>query len=111
MIDPSKLIASATRIYGAHMDRLWGAFEPCAAHRVVTVEDGAEIACGRRTLVALHTPGHASHHIAFHDAERGTEFTGDVGGVWENDEGTPDSVRCALHRVTLSAFHSFTLSL
>jgi glyoxylase-like metal-dependent hydrolase (beta-lactamase superfamily II) len=81
LIDPSKLIASATRIYGDRMERLWGSFEPCPADRVVTLEDGAELACGRHTLVALHTPGHASHHIAFHDAECGTVFTGDVGGV------------------------------
>ena len=81
MIDPSKLIASARRIYGAHLDRLWGAFEPCPADRVVTLGDGAELTCGRRTLVVLHTPGHASHHIAFHDVEGGTVFTGDVGGV------------------------------
>jgi glyoxylase-like metal-dependent hydrolase (beta-lactamase superfamily II) len=81
MVDPSKLIASATRIYRDRMDALWGAFEPCPADRVVTLEDGAELPCGRRTLVALHTPGHASHHIAFHDAEHGTVFTGDVGGV------------------------------
>jgi glyoxylase-like metal-dependent hydrolase (beta-lactamase superfamily II) len=81
MIDPSKLIASATRIYGDRMDLLWGAFEPCPEDRVVVLEDGAELQCGGRTLVALHTPGHASHHIAFHDAERRTLFTGDVAGV------------------------------
>ena len=81
MIDPSKLLASATRIYGIRMDALWGAFEPCPADRVVMLADGIELGCGRRTLVALHTPGHASHHIAFHDPERHTVFTGDVGGV------------------------------
>jgi glyoxylase-like metal-dependent hydrolase (beta-lactamase superfamily II) len=81
MIDPAKLIASATRIYGDRMDALWGAFEPCPADRVVTLADGAELQCGRRTLQALHTPGHASHHIAFHDPERHSVFTGDVGGV------------------------------
>jgi glyoxylase-like metal-dependent hydrolase (beta-lactamase superfamily II) len=81
MIDPSKLIASATRIYRDRMDALWGAFEPCPADRVVALDDGTALACGRRTLVALHTPGHASHHIAFHDAEHRTVFTGDVGGV------------------------------
>jgi glyoxylase-like metal-dependent hydrolase (beta-lactamase superfamily II) len=81
MIDPSKLIASATRIYGNRMDLLWGAFEPCPAERVVILADGDEIACGGRTLSALHTPGHASHHIAFHDVDRHTVFTGDVGGV------------------------------
>ena len=81
MVDPTKLVASATRIYGERMDRLWGAFEACPAERVVQLADGAEVRCGRRTLHALHTPGHASHHIAFLDAEHGTVFTGDVAGV------------------------------
>jgi glyoxylase-like metal-dependent hydrolase (beta-lactamase superfamily II) len=81
MIDPAKLLKSATRIYGDAMDRLWGAFEPCPADRVITLEDGAELQCGSRTLQALHTPGHASHHIAYHDPERHNVFTGDVGGV------------------------------
>lgn len=81
MIDPSKLLASATRIYGDAMDRLWGAFEPCPADRVVTLADDTELRAGNRTLRALHTPGHASHHIAFVDMERKTAFTGDVAGV------------------------------
>ena len=81
MIDPSKLLASATRIYGDAMDRLWGAFEPCPADRVVVLSDDAELRTGSRTLRALHTPGHASHHIAFVDMERKTAFTGDVAGV------------------------------
>jgi glyoxylase-like metal-dependent hydrolase (beta-lactamase superfamily II) len=81
MIDPTKLIASATRIYGDRMDLLWGGFEPCPKERVVILPDGAEVRCGSRTLRALHTPGHASHHIAFHDPEHRTVFTGDVAGV------------------------------
>jgi glyoxylase-like metal-dependent hydrolase (beta-lactamase superfamily II) len=81
MIDPSKLLASATRIYGDRMESLWGAFEPCPADRVVQLADGDEIRCGARTLRALHTPGHASHHVALHDPEAGSVFTGDVGGV------------------------------
>ena len=81
MVDPSKLLHSAARIYGDRMDALWGAFEPCPPDRVVALEDGAEVDCGSRTLVALHTPGHASHHIAFHDADLRSAFTGDVGGV------------------------------
>ena len=81
MIDPSRLLKSATRIYGDRMDALWGAFEPCPKNRVERLADGAEIVCGTRTLQALHTPGHASHHIAFHDPEHHSAFTGDVGGV------------------------------
>ena len=81
MIDPSRLLASAEKIYGTQMQPLWGAFEPCPADRVMVLGDNSPVDCGSRTLVALHTPGHASHHVAFHDAERGTVFTGDVGGV------------------------------
>jgi glyoxylase-like metal-dependent hydrolase (beta-lactamase superfamily II) len=81
MENPAKLIASATRIYGDDMDRLWGAFEAVPADRLVELEDGDEIACGRRTLVALHTPGHAVHHVAFHDRSAGLIFAGDVAGV------------------------------
>lgn len=81
MIDPSKLLASATRIYGDRMDLLWGAFEPCPQDRVVTLADDDTLRCGARTLRALYTPGHASHHIAFHDLADGAVYTGDVAGV------------------------------
>lgn len=81
MVDPSKLLRSATRIYGDRMDALWGAFEPCPDDRVIRLADGATIACGARSLVALHTPGHASHHVTFHDPDARSAFTGDVAGV------------------------------
>jgi len=81
MVDPSKLLASATRIYGDDMDRLWGAFEPVPAERLRVLADGEALAVGARRLVALHTPGHAIHHVALHDPDTGDAFTGDVGGV------------------------------
>ena len=81
LIDPSKLVASATRIYGADMDRLWGAFEAVPADRVVVLGDGDAVRCGRRTLTALYTPGHAVHHVALHEGERGDVYVGDVAGV------------------------------
>ncbi len=81
MIDPSRLLHSAARIYGDRMDSLWGAFEPCPAHRVIELADDTEVRCGARLLRAVHTPGHAAHHITYYDAEHRTMFTGDVGGV------------------------------
>ena len=81
MVDPSRLMASATRIYGDRMARLWGAFEPVPAERVVALDDGARVPCGERTLVAVHTPGHAAHHAAFHEPETGDVYAGDVAGV------------------------------
>lgn len=81
MIDPARLLVSASRIYGERMDALWGAFEPSPPDRVVRVAHEDEVRCGARTLRALHTPGHAVHHVAWHDPEAGSVFVGDVAGV------------------------------
>jgi glyoxylase-like metal-dependent hydrolase (beta-lactamase superfamily II) len=81
LVDPSKLLASATRIYGDRMERLWGEIVPVPDDRVEPTPDGAEIRVGRRTLRAVDTPGHATHHLAYHEAESGVVFTGDVAAV------------------------------
>lgn len=79
--DPSRLIASATQLYGDRMDALWGEVVPVPAGRVVELRDGDEVRVGRRLLRAVDTPGHASHHHAFHEPDAGLVFTGDVGGI------------------------------
>ena len=81
LIDPAKLVASAGRIYGDRMEALWGEVAPVPADRVVPVNDGETIAVAGRTLRAIFTPGHASHHVAYWDEAAGGVFTGDVGGV------------------------------
>jgi glyoxylase-like metal-dependent hydrolase (beta-lactamase superfamily II) len=81
LVDPSRLLASATQIYGDRMDELWGTMVPVPADRLTTLADGETVRFGRRTLTALHTPGHAIHHIAYHDAARDAIFAGDVAGV------------------------------
>lgn len=81
LVDPTKLMASATRIYGDRMEELWGEVAPVPADRVDILEDGAHFRAGGRELVALHTPGHAMHHIAYLDPATNAIFTGDVGGV------------------------------
>jgi glyoxylase-like metal-dependent hydrolase (beta-lactamase superfamily II) len=81
LIDPSKLLASAARIYGDDMDRLWGEIVPVPEDRLEVTGDGAEIPVGGRILRALDTPGHASHHLAFHEPDANVVFTGDVAAV------------------------------
>jgi glyoxylase-like metal-dependent hydrolase (beta-lactamase superfamily II) len=81
MINPDKLLASAERIYGDQMGPLWGTILPIPAERITSIDEGVELAVGDRTLRALYTPGHAIHHVAFHDSARNVIFTGDVGGV------------------------------
>ena len=81
LADPSRLLASAARLYGDRMQELWGTMLPVPAGRIRTPADGDAIRVGGRSLVALETPGHAAHHFAFHDPDAGLVFTGDVGGI------------------------------
>ena len=79
VIDPGKLIDSATRIYGDKMDTLWGPILPAPADRVTILQDGDKVRIGEVDIEALDTPGHARHHLAY--AVDGVCFTGDVAGV------------------------------
>jgi glyoxylase-like metal-dependent hydrolase (beta-lactamase superfamily II) len=81
MIDPSRLVASATRIYGDMMDTLWGPIEPAPADRITGLSDGDTVTIGSTRLRAIYTPGHASHHVVYHDPARDEVFTGDVAAV------------------------------
>lgn len=81
LADPSKLLASAARLYGDRLESLWGKVEPVPAENLVVVNDGDEINLPGATLRAFDTPGHATHHHAFLDAKSGLLFTGDVAGV------------------------------
>lgn len=79
LLNPEKLLASAQRIYGADMGRLWGSFLPVPADQLIQHHDGDVIAIGGREFLALDTPGHADHHFAF--VFEDVCLTGDVGGV------------------------------
>jgi glyoxylase-like metal-dependent hydrolase (beta-lactamase superfamily II) len=80
MIDPQKLLDSATRLYGDAMDRLWGEFLPTPAANVRALTGGERIEVAGRTLDVAYTPGHASHHVTYYDAASGVAFTGDTAG-------------------------------
>lgn len=79
LIDPSKLVDSAKRIYADRMDTLWGDMLPAPAERVVALKDGESVKVGRTKFTAIDTPGHARHHHAF--ACEGVCFTGDTAGM------------------------------
>lgn len=82
MIDPSRLIAGATSVYGEEeIARSYGRIEPIAADRVVVAEDGHRIDLAGRELMLLHTPGHALHHYCVWDARSRCWFTGDTFGL------------------------------
>jgi glyoxylase-like metal-dependent hydrolase (beta-lactamase superfamily II) len=85
MIEPSKLLASAGRLYGADMNRLWGDFLPVPADRVRILKGEERITAGGRELEVAYTPGHASHHVAYFDPSSRVAFVGDTAGIRRPD--------------------------
>jgi glyoxylase-like metal-dependent hydrolase (beta-lactamase superfamily II) len=79
LIDPAKLIASATRIFGDDMQRLWGRIEKIPAGRVKIVQDNEVVRVGQFEIRVIETPGHANHHHIYHWDDN--VFGGDIAGV------------------------------
>ena len=81
VVDPSKLVASATRLYGDAMERLWGEIVPVPADRVQALRGGETIQVAGLPLEVAYTPGHAVHHVSYLEAGTGTAFAGDTAGI------------------------------
>jgi len=74
LVDPSRLEASARRIYGETFDTLWGELAPVPPENVHAV--------GERVLglECFPAPGHAIHHVCYLGPD-GTLYSGDAAGV------------------------------
>jgi glyoxylase-like metal-dependent hydrolase (beta-lactamase superfamily II) len=81
MIDPTRLMKSASRLYGADMERLWGEMVPVPEANVHALAGGETVRAAGRELRVAYTPGHASHHVSYFDPETRTALVGDTGGV------------------------------
>ena len=82
MIDPARLVAGATAVYGEELfARHYGELVPVPAERVVVAADGHEVDLAGRTLRCIDTPGHARHHLCTWDARSRSWFTGDTFGL------------------------------
>ncbi|MBA2623436.1 MAG: MBL fold metallo-hydrolase [Chthoniobacterales bacterium] len=79
LIDPAKLVESATRIFGDDMQQLWGRISPVPKDRIQVLEDRDIVRVGGIEIRAIATPGHASHHHVYHWDD--TVFGGDIAGV------------------------------
>ncbi len=77
LIDPRKLLKSASQLYGDDMDRLWGEVAPVPEENLVVLTGGETV----EGLRVEYTPGHASHHVSYFDEDTGEAFVGDVAGV------------------------------
>ncbi len=81
LLDSSKVMASASRVFGEQMNLLWGEIEPTPQERLQIVEGGGILELAGRCLEVYYAPGHAVHHIIFFDPHTGELFAGDAAGI------------------------------
>lgn len=88
LVDPSKLWASAARLY-PDMEATWGEMRPVDYSRIDSVSEDGPVADlgGGRVLEAVYAPGHAKHQMALFDSRGGNLFVGDAIGVYLPDAG------------------------
>src|ERR1700722_19353995 len=88
LVDPTRLVDSASRVYGDLLDSLYGRLDPTPAERVHVLADGEVIRTGpEHALTTVDSPGHAKPHLALHDSTSGILFAGDAVGVRLPDAG------------------------
>lgn len=81
LADPSRLVESARRVWGAAADRLWGPVVPAPSLRLHALHGGETLPLKGGELRVLATPGHAKHHVAFLDTAIQAVMAGDAAGV------------------------------
>jgi glyoxylase-like metal-dependent hydrolase (beta-lactamase superfamily II) len=81
MADPSKLLASAERLWPKELHRLFGEMLPVPAQNLRILEGGETLELGSRKAEVVYTPGHASHHVSYFDHQEGVALVGDTAGV------------------------------
>lgn len=79
MAEPERLLASAGRIYGDQMEVLWGKLLPVPEEKLNILSDNERVDINEISIIALDTPGHAQHHLAFIFED--VCFAGDIGGI------------------------------
>lgn len=79
LVDPARLMASAGKVYGADLERLWGAMPPVDPGRLRSHAASEPFMAGGLVWEAIDTPGHARHHLCYRLGD--VVFTGDVGGI------------------------------
>jgi glyoxylase-like metal-dependent hydrolase (beta-lactamase superfamily II) len=87
LADPTKLMASAYRVFGDRLDRTFGPLKPVPGGQIRSVQPGETLDLGGRTLEIVEATGHARHHMAVQDSESGVIFVGDAMGVYLPEAG------------------------
>ena len=88
LADPSRLMASASMVYGDELDALFGRLAATPAERIRAVDDAGVIDLGGgRRLESHYSPGHAKHHVGLLDSTSGDLYVGDAAGIYIPETG------------------------
>jgi glyoxylase-like metal-dependent hydrolase (beta-lactamase superfamily II) len=79
--DPSRLLKSATRLYGDALQQMFGEFLPVPEENIHALTGGESVNAAGRQIEVAYTPGHACHHVSYFDQATGAAFTGDTTGM------------------------------
>ena len=79
LVDPSRLLASARRIYGDAMHDMWGVTLPVSKDRIHELKDGEDVLVNDMTVSVTEAKGHSNHHHVLRIGD--VAFVGDVGGI------------------------------
>ena len=83
LVDPTKLLSSARRVYGDVLDQLFGLLLATPAERIRTLGMVGEVDLGAgRHLTSSWSPGHANHHVGLLDSASGDLYVGDAAGIY-----------------------------
>jgi len=81
LADPSKLLASAGRLWGDDLQRLFGETLAVPQENIQILDGEETVSVGTRKIEVIYTPGHASHHVTYFDEQEGVAFAGDTAGI------------------------------
>lgn len=88
MIDPTKLEAGATALFGDHV-KSYGTIRGTPPERTLESYDGQKIDLGGAIVEIIWTPGHSAHHQCLYIHEDRVLIAGDAAGYYSNGNIMP----------------------
>ena len=85
LIDPRRLLRSASQVLGSNIEDFWGPFLAVPSRNLNVLNGGEEITLGTRRFQVLYTPGHAPHHVSYFEPDSKVAFVGDAAGIRISD--------------------------
>ncbi len=81
LVDPTRLVQSATSVFGEAMIRTYGTPKGIQPDRITAVTEEMHIDLGGISLTVVHAPGHAPHQVSVYVEEEKVLISADAAGI------------------------------